>query len=674
MVNKRCITIIEILMENRILTVNEIAKYLGVSERTIRYDVDKINAFLEQNNLKMIAKKPGKGIYFDLTQSDKNIINNVINSMNNYNYIMSENERIKYILCLLLKSNKYITINSIADEMSVSRSTIINDLDKVKLWLRNNNVNVDLKKAHGIKIKSSEENIRKAIISLFSEQNCNYKLFEFLNRNFIEKSSVNKKIFCNVDSNFIEKCIKSAEKQLEQIFSDEAFDALLVHITIAILRLKDGKEIKINKDELRTLKKEKEYIVASHMAMMIEKKFNVKIPEDEIGYIAIHLLSSNVTSIKNIEREHWIQIRICVSKIIENFEKISNMNFEHDNQLFNGLAQHLRPMFSRVRHNIVLKNPLLNDIKKSFIKTFILTRASLSFLEEKLGKKLSEDEIGYICIYFQTAIERNEINKKYAKNILIVCATGLGTAKFIESKIIDLFDVKIINTTSSRHYKEFLRNHSKDENKVDLIISTVKIDEKRVKTLYLNPILSKKDIYELSKYLSIRSNDKENKNVDKKVRKPNLIEVLNKDEILLNQKVDNWQQAVKLGGSLLCKNNIAESRYIDAMINNVNNMGPYIAILPGIAMPHAKPERGALKIGLSLLTLKKGINFGNKENDPIRIIISIVAIDESTHVKMLEQLMNVMEDKDFYRSIINANSKEDVISFMKQHVKKCIEE
>jgi len=671
MLNRRCITIIEMLMESKILTVNEISKCLGVSERTIRYDIDKINFFLMQNNLKMITKKAGKGIYLEANTNDKNNIRYAIKNMNTYNYIMSENERIKYILCLLLKSNKYVTIDSMARELSVCRSTIIKDLDKVKAWLKTKNIDVISKKAHGIKIEANEGDIRKAIISLFSDQNCDYndyKLSEFLSRNFIEKNSINKKRLCDLDVNFIEKCIKSAEKQLELTFSDEAFDSLLVHIMIAILRLKNDKKIEMDENELKSLKNKKEYIVASHMAVMIGKKFNIKIPEDEIGYITIHLLSSNVVNIKNIERDDWIQIGIYVSKLIENFEKVSGLNFEGDNQLFNGLTQHIRPMLSRIKHNIVLKNPLLKDIKNKFGKTFIQTRISLDFLEKKLGKKFSEDEIGYICIYFQTAIERNLANKKYAKNVLIVCATGLGTAKFIENKIIDLFDIKVINTTSSRHYEEFLKNQNFDENKVDLIISTVKIDEKKIKTLYVNPILSQKDISELSKYLPLRRKYNECKNeiIDKKLKKPSLIEVLDENTILLNQNVDNWQQAIRLGGNLLYKNNMIESRYIDGMIRTVNNMGPYIAILPGIAMPHAKPEDGAIKIGLSLLTLKKGINFGNKENDPIRIIISIVAIDQETHIKMMEQLMNMMERKDFYSSIINSNSKEEVINFIKQ--------
>ena len=186
MLNRRCITIIEMLMESKILTVNEISKCLGVSERTIRYDIDKINFFLMQNNLKMITKKAGKGIYLEANTNDKNNIRYAIKNMNTYNYIMSENERIKYILCLLLKSNKYVTIDSMARELSVCRSTIIKDLDKVKAWLKTKNIDVISKKAHGIKIEANEGDIRKAIISLLFSSGMRISELWSLNRDTID--------------------------------------------------------------------------------------------------------------------------------------------------------------------------------------------------------------------------------------------------------------------------------------------------------------------------------------------------------------------------------------------------------------------------------------------------------------------------------------------------------
>jgi len=143
-------------------------------------------------------------------------------------------------------------------------------------------------------------------------------------------------------------------------------------------------------------------------------------------------------------------------------------------------------------------------------------------------------------------------------------------------------------------------------------------------------------------------------------------ELLNETTIEVNFKATSWESAVRESGELLKKAGKVNSLYIDEMVKGVKELGPYIVISKNIAMPHARPEEGSNGIGVSLITLKTPINFGNKENDPIRIIISIVAIDQETHIKMMEQLMNMMERKDFYSSIINSNSKEEVINFIKQ--------
>ena len=74
--------------------------------------------------------------------------------------------------------------------------------------------------------------------------------------------------------------------------------------------------------------------------------------------------------------------------------------------------------------------------------------------------------------------------------------------------------------------------------------------------------------------------------------------------IALNVDAKDWKEAVRVSGGLLVKNGLVEPRYVDAMIEMVNTIGPYIVISPGVAMPHARPEDGVLEPCMSLITLK----------------------------------------------------------------------
>nr|WP_197684840.1 PTS sugar transporter subunit IIA [Clostridium botulinum] len=132
----------------------------------------------------------------------------------------------------------------------------------------------------------------------------------------------------------------------------------------------------------------------------------------------------------------------------------------------------------------------------------------------------------------------------------------------------------------------------------------------------------------------------------------------------LNEEAEDWEDAVRRSGEILMNNACVEESYIDAMVNTVKNMGPYIVIAPGIAMPHAAPEDGVLKTGISMLTLKDPISFGNSEHDPVSAIISICSIDKVNHMKALKELMSIMDEEDFLSKVKSIKTPSEIDSIL----------
>ncbi|ERI95440.1 PTS sugar transporter subunit IIA [Clostridium sp. YIM B02515] len=143
-----------------------------------------------------------------------------------------------------------------------------------------------------------------------------------------------------------------------------------------------------------------------------------------------------------------------------------------------------------------------------------------------------------------------------------------------------------------------------------------------------------------------------------------LKELLNEDTIEANVEVENWEQAVIYGGMILEKCGAAQSSYTNAMVDTVKNIGPYIVIAPGVAMPHARPEAGVNKVGMSLITLKKPVAFGNDEYDPVNIVISLCAFDNDSHLNILSNLMNLIEDEKFIELAKKAESKDELVNYI----------
>lgn len=167
---------------------------------------------------------------------------------------------------------------------------------------------------------------------------------------------------------------------------------------------------------------------------------------------------------------------------------------------------------------------------------------------------------------------------------------------------------------------------------------------------------------ELSIYLGITENSEPKKGI----YQPMLKEILTTDLIKAKFEAANRDEAVKESGRLLVDKGLADESYIQAMLKNVEVNGTYIVISPGIAMPHARPEEGALDIGLSIVTLKEPVVFGHPKNDPVKIVVGLCAIDHQSHLKALTELADILMDEKKVNEITNANSAEEILQIIKE--------
>lgn len=144
--------------------------------------------------------------------------------------------------------------------------------------------------------------------------------------------------------------------------------------------------------------------------------------------------------------------------------------------------------------------------------------------------------------------------------------------------------------------------------------------------------------------------------------------IFNKSLVKTNVKVNDWIQAIRIAGDLLIKNDLAEARFVDAMINIVKEKGPYIVISKNLAIPHARPEDGAKKIGISVVTLEKPVKFGHKQNDPVKVIIALTSIDEKSHIELISHLARVLSNKQNFEKLKTANNENEIVKILGKEV------
>jgi mannitol operon transcriptional antiterminator len=144
-----------------------------------------------------------------------------------------------------------------------------------------------------------------------------------------------------------------------------------------------------------------------------------------------------------------------------------------------------------------------------------------------------------------------------------------------------------------------------------------------------------------------------------------LLKMISRKTTALNIIAKNWEEAVKVSGDLLVEAGFVEERYTQAMIDSVKELGPYVVIAPGVALPHARPEDGVYEPCMSLVTLRTPINFGNKNNDPVKIIVSFGTTDDKTHVEALTKLARIIGDPEKLEILKNAGDYETIESVLR---------
>ncbi|MDE2409186.1 MAG: PTS sugar transporter subunit IIA [Actinomycetales bacterium] len=132
--------------------------------------------------------------------------------------------------------------------------------------------------------------------------------------------------------------------------------------------------------------------------------------------------------------------------------------------------------------------------------------------------------------------------------------------------------------------------------------------------------------------------------------------------IRLGASVGSWQEAVELSGELLVASGRTTKAYTDAMTANINELGPYVVIAPGLAMPHARPSEAVLDTGMSLVTLREPVAFGHKKNDPVTVVFGLAALDHDKHLELLSEFAGKFSQPGFVNSLLSCHAESEIRS------------
>lgn len=143
-----------------------------------------------------------------------------------------------------------------------------------------------------------------------------------------------------------------------------------------------------------------------------------------------------------------------------------------------------------------------------------------------------------------------------------------------------------------------------------------------------------------------------------------LKDLLNEELILLNINASDWEDAIRKAAQPLVDEKKVTESYVDDIIVGVKNNGPYIVLTEHVALPHTRPESGALESAIGVATLKTPVEFGNEANDPVKYLFTLSAKDSSQHLSALSELAGLFEDKGFFNLLDNSNNPKEIMEYI----------
>lgn len=649
--NSKHLQVLQAIVDNELATLTEISLKFSITERALRYQIEKINEFLESS--KIISKleiKKGK-----IEISEKNLIKKYLK---NFQIEISNTDR-KELLALIILLNEKCNLTNLAKQFDLTRNSLKNSLLEVRKIFSNYDLELEYNNELGYIILGEEEDIRRAQYEIISKTFFKESILLEGNKAKLFSDYFDLKLRENVND-----FIKNLEKTLKISLNDRNYKIIYLYIMIVIKRIENGESYLKRIDNENFLKSTVEFINFQEVFKEFQKKLKINIPYfDKLKIFEITLGFSSIIEEKDY-MNNWISLELKIKKIIQQVGKELNIDFFKDTYLYRDLINHIRPMLYRVKNGFTIMGDELEEFKVQNENFFKIVEKVL--IQEFKWIDWSKNEEGiFIAIHFKVAYDRISQFYKTRKNILVVCNFGYGTGKLIGNQIIEKFDVNLMGIVSFKELELI------ELSTIDFIITTLNpdifknISLENSKIIKVKPILSTFNLSvlnELGLEFSKKQHDiNEVMRIIKKYYpgeenfklKNELNFLLNKSLVEYNEKKDEKimeieffenekdeltiEDAIKKSAQPLIDNDFIDCLYVNEMLKVLKTNLDYVVLENGTMIPHAS-NKFVYKKGCSILNLKKEIMLEN--NLFIKKIVIFVSPKVRDYSKFYQKLIS----------------------------------
>ncbi|HBF7092809.1 TPA: transcription antiterminator [Clostridioides difficile] len=625
---ERAKKILDFIIKNNNVTSQELQEKFNVSKRTIYYDILAINKQLgKSGNIKNVKHK----FIFEGNLCDaRKIISTEEDKFLDSDY------RKTFILNKILLGEK-ISIEKLTNEMLLSKNTVVQTITDVKKYLQTMGLRLEYKGKY--KIIGDEYIIRELFLIIVQE-------------NVLEINSISEEV-------------SSFDTKGHIKLTDYSLLNLTKFVEFLNKRIRDGKTLY----SYKYLNEAKKISYFSNCKELLCEEAN----ENEQAYICTYI--SSLPSLNSEVKEDVVEE--YVDKLIDKFEVNTAIKLESKHEFKKNILRHLHSSYNRIRFKFPIRNPMLDETKYKHESLYKIIKSIIENEEEfPVFEGIREEEIGFIAAYFGGYLRGSRDNGLRRNKVLLVCPNGLMVSKSLEIQLYKYIPtIEIVGIVSIKQLKEVNVYY-------DYIITTIDIQNVN-NVIVVNPLLTSSDVQLLmNKLISVKENEKYfnleliiqairkngvinneealkadllniiHKIDEGEMYQPMLKELINAERVNIIKNVRDWKEAIKIASKPLLEDNSIGELYIENMIKSVEKYGPYIVLADRFALPHASSKEGVNKLAMSLLIVEDEVDLLGK---PVNIFMVLAAVDNTTHIRALASLSEMMYEEENVKLIINGD-------------------
>ncbi|MHB9145762.1 MAG: BglG family transcription antiterminator [Symbiobacteriia bacterium] len=643
----------------RPMTIGQLASLARSSARSVRYDLDELDERLAPQGVRLV-RKPRLGIWLEGSAANLELVRPQEPEPAAPDSFLPQHERLALGLTRLLVAADGVAVADLSDLLGVTPATVRRELERMAAWLQVRSLSLQRSRA-GAAVTGSEVARRWALYELLRE----WVLEADLGPNRGWRRSVGERVLGEVgllDVPTLRSTVEEAAASAAYPLTPGQGVGLLFWSAIVLARRGAGVELQLPEhvaDSARDLPE-------NPLARQLLVRLGLPDGAAEVAFLALQVrgVRYGPAELRKLDMEvtrH--RAREAALVFARQAGQLLGVAVEADEDLIRGLILHLEPALDRVAMGLVAPNPLLGDIKLRYAALYAVSKQAAAAIEPPIGV-LADEEIGYLTVHLGAAIERLARVEDDQIRAILVCEHGVGTAQLLAS----LLTGRLPELTVCGYASSYGVDQEAARCGADVVITTRPVTSARLPVFLVHPIPDVIELAALRARLQAvrrapRPEPLATRNSANGGASPLMLEhVLTEDTVALNVPAAGWQEAIRAAGNLLVHTGAVTPDYIDGMIRTVLTIGPYVVVGPGIAMPHTRPEDGALRVGLSCVRLAEPVVFLNKTENPVDLVFAFAGIDNQSHLTVMGQLARILSEPELVERIRQAGTVADVLA------------